>query len=129
MARYAQQCLDSILELPQASTADKVCQFVRALLPSGRRSIEQVAQHLGIDRRTIHHHLACDKETFSSVVDGGRVEPATRCLTTTDRPLAEVADLLGFSRLSALSRWFRGRLDGSASVWRAAPRGRMVPAR
>ena len=56
------------------------------------------------------------------------VEMATRYLTTTD-PLAEVADLLGFSGLSALSRWFNGRFDCTASAWRAAQRGRMVPAR
>ena len=43
--------------------------------------------------------------------------------TTTDK------DLLGFSGLSALSRWFSGRFDCSASAWRAAHRGRMVPAR
>ena len=97
MARYAQPYLDSILEYPHATTADKVRQFVRALLPSGRCSIEQVARYLGMDRRA--------------------------------RPLAEVADRLGFSGLSALSRWFSGHFDGSASAWRAAPRGRMVPAR
>jgi len=49
--------------------------------------------------------------------------------TMIDRPLAEVADLLGFSGLSALSRWFNGRFDCTASAWRAAQRGRMVPAR
>ena len=129
MARYARQYLDSILEQPHATTADKVRQFVRALLPSGRCSIEQVAQHLGMDRRTVHRHLAGDAEKFSSIVDAVRVGLATRYLTTTDRPLAEVADLLGFSGLSALSRWFSGRFDCSASAWRAAHRGRMVPAR
>ena len=103
MARYAQQYLDSILE--------------------------QVARHLGMDRRTVHRHLARDAETFSSIVDAVRAELAARYLTTTDRPLAEVADLLGFSGLSALSRWFSARFDCSASAWRAAHRGRMVPAR
>jgi len=125
MARYAQQYLDSILEHPHSTTADKVRQFVRALLPSGRCSIGQVAQHLGMDRRTVQR----DAETFSSIVDAVRVELATRYLTTADRPLAEVADLLGFSGLSALSRWFSGRFDCSAWAWRAAQRGRMVPAR
>ena len=129
MARYAQQYLDSIFEHPHSTTADKVRQFVRALLPSGRCSIEQVAEHLGMDRRTVHRHLAGDAETFSSIVDAVRVELATRYLTTTDRPLAEVVDLLGFSGLSALSRWFSGRFDCSASAWRAANRGRMAPAR
>src|SRR5215471_18852292 len=83
MARYAQQYLDSILEQPHATTAEKVRQFVRALLPSGRCSIEQMAQHLGMDRRTVHRHLAGDKETFSSIVDAVRVELATCYLTTT----------------------------------------------
>ena len=129
MARYARQYLDSILEHPHATTADKVRQFVRALLPSGRCSIDQVARHLGMDRRTVHRHLASDAETFSSIVDAIRMELATRYLTTTDRPLAEVADLLGFSGLSALSRWFSGRFECSASAWRAAHRGKMVPAR
>ena len=129
MARYAQQYLDSILEHPHASTADKVRQFVRALLPSGRCSIEQVAQHLGMDRRTVHRHLSSDAETFSSIVDAVRVELATRYLITTDRPLAEGADLLGFSGLSALPRWFSGRFDCSASAWRATQRGTMVSAR
>ena len=128
MARYAQQYLDSILEHPRATTADTVRQFVRALLPSGRCSIEQVAQHLGMDRRTVHRHLASDAETFFSTVDAVRVELATRYLTTTDRPLAEVADVLGFSGLSALARWFSGRFDCSTSAWRAAHRARMVPA-
>jgi len=129
LARYAQQYLDSILEHPHVTTADNVRQFVRALLPSGRCSIEQVAQHLGMDRRTIGRHLANDAETFSSIVDAVRLELATRYLTTTDRPLADVADLLGFSGLSALARWFSRRFDCSASAWRAAHRGRMVLAR
>jgi AraC-like DNA-binding protein len=129
IVRYALQYLDSILEHPHATTADKVRQFIQALLPSGRCSIEQVAQHLGMDRRTVHRHRASDAETFSSIGDAARVELATRYLTTTDRPIAEVADLLEFSGLSALSRWFSGRFDGSASAWRAAHRGRTVPAR
>jgi len=83
----------------------------------------------GMDRRSVHRHLVRDKETFSSIVDAVRAELATRYLTTTDRPLADVADLLGFSGLSALSRWFRGRFDCSASAWRAAHRDPMVPAR
>jgi AraC-like DNA-binding protein len=86
MARYAQQYLDSILEHPHASTADRVRQFVRALLPAGRSPIEQVAQQLGMDRRSIHRHLASDAATFSSIVDAVRVDLATRYLTTTADP-------------------------------------------
>jgi AraC-like DNA-binding protein len=35
------------------------------------------------------------------------------------RPLDEVAGMLGFSGLSTFSRWFRNRFGQSASEWRA----------
>jgi len=120
IARYARQYLDSILARPDATSADKVREIVRALLPSGRCSIEQVSGHLGIDRRTVHRHLARDRETFSSIVDAVRASLATRYLESADRPLAEAAELLGFSGLSAFSRWFSRRFGQSASAWRAA---------
>jgi hypothetical protein len=44
------------------------------------------------------------------------------------RPLAEMADLLGFSGLSA-SRWSSAPFHCCASAWRAAYRGRIGPTR
>jgi hypothetical protein len=46
------------------------------MLPLGRCSVEKVAQHLGVDRRTVHRHLAQSGETFSSLVDDVRGELA-----------------------------------------------------
>ncbi|NUT15606.1 MAG: helix-turn-helix domain-containing protein, partial [Cupriavidus sp.] len=40
-------------------------------------------------------------------------------LENRERPLSEVAALLGFSSLSAFSRWFSGRFGRSVSAWRA----------
>jgi transcriptional regulator GlxA family with amidase domain len=96
-------CLTNYVEVVTAVGLDPYRQLKAA-------GVEDFGQHLGMDRRTIHRHLASDAETFSSIVHAVRVELATRYLTTTDRPLAEVADC-------------------SASAWRAARRGRMVPAR
>src|SRR5262245_841159 len=122
MARYARQYLDSILERPDATMANKVRQFVRALLPSGRCSIEQLSRHLGMDRRTVHRHLAREKETFSSIVGAVRADLATRYLERADRPLAEVAELLGFSGLIHLARWFSARCGCRAVSLGAARR-------
>ena len=46
------------------------------MLPLGRCSVEKVAQHLGVDRRTVHRHLARRGETFSSLVDLDALEQA-----------------------------------------------------
>ena len=51
-------------------------------------------------------------------IQGVRVELVTRYVENRDRSLASVAELLGFSALSAFSRWFRSQFGCSVSEWR-----------
>jgi AraC-like DNA-binding protein len=92
---------------PDMALADKVRCLVREVLPPGRCSVEEVAQHLGVDRRTVHRHLARSGETFSSLVDEVRAGLAEIYLEGNRGRPADVADLLGFSGLSAFSRWHK----------------------
>ena len=118
MARYAQNYLDSIAE--RSSDVDgKVRDLVAALLPTGRCSIERVAEHLGCDRRTLHRRLAARGVTFSDIVDAQRNELIIRLIEDRTRSLPAVAELLGFSNQSALARWFRERFGRSITQWRA----------
>lgn len=87
--------------------ADKASRLVREMLPMGRCSVEELAQHLGVDRRTVHRHLARSGQTFSSLVNDVRGELAEAYLEGGVRRLTEVAHLLGFSALSAFSRWHK----------------------
>jgi AraC-like DNA-binding protein len=107
MARYARQYLEAMVSRPDMTLADKIRQLVREMMPLGRCTIEQVAQHLGVDRRTVHRYLARSGESFSSLVDAVRGELAVSYLEEGQRSLIDVADLLGFSALSAFSRWHR----------------------
>jgi AraC-like DNA-binding protein len=120
MARYVQQYLESIAGHPYVSTAEKVRELVAATLPSGHCSVDRVAEQLGVDRRTVHRRLARDGETFSTILDTVRTELAARYIENRERPLYVVAEMLGFSALSAFSRWFRARFGCSVSAWRAA---------
>jgi AraC-like DNA-binding protein len=92
---------------------------VLLLLPSGRCTIQQVAQYLGVVCRTVQRRLAEHGQTYSSVVNDIRKELATRHVLEGDRPLAEVAGLLGFSAPSGLSRWFHHEFGCSAKHSRA----------
>ena len=83
------------------------------LLVSPHASSDQVASRLGISWRTLHRQLARDGESFSSA---GYVEDKKLALS-------EVAHPLGFSELSAFSRWFRAEFDCSPTSWRMAGRG------
>jgi AraC-like DNA-binding protein len=120
MARHVQQYLDTIASRPHATTCAKVRESIYLMLSSGLCSAAQVAKRLGTDRRTIHRHLAKEGETFSSLMDSVRSELVARYIENRDRPLSEIADLLGFSAQSAFARWFRAKFGCSVSEWRAA---------
>jgi AraC-like DNA-binding protein len=120
MVRYAQQLLDQSLMSPQSTILDDVRRTILLLLPSGRFGIEQVARHLGIVPRTVQRRLADHGQSFSSIVNGIRKELATRHVVESDRPLTEVAALLGFSAPSVFSRWYHTQFGCSAKGSRAA---------
>ena len=120
MARYVQQLIDAAAMSQQATMLDDVRRMVLLLLPSGRCSIEQVAEHLGIGCRTVQRRLAEEGKPFSSVVNAIRMELAARHVIETNRPLTEVATLLGFSAPSGFSRWYHAQFGCSPKESRTA---------
>ncbi|WP_029044646.1 AraC family transcriptional regulator [Cupriavidus sp. amp6] len=118
LGRHAREFLDTKLAQSDSTMPDKVRKLVFALLPTGECGAEQVARQLGIDRKTMHRHLAGYGQNYMSVVDAVRVDLVTRYLKNNERALSDVAILVGFSSLSAFSRWFSTRFGCSVSAWR-----------
>lgn len=106
----------------------KVRELIRVLLPGGNCTIETVAEHMACDRRTVHRRLGDCGTTFSAILDAERADIAMRLVEDGNRPLKEVAGLLGFSAQSALARWFRGRFGCSITDWRGGGRQRTMMA-
>ena len=104
-----------------------VRRLIIALLPGGRCSVETVAQHMGVDRRTIHRRLLRHGSTFGELLNQVRREFAIRQLSDSNRAIGELAELLGFSGASAFAHWFRSEFACSARVWRATRRGDGAP--
>lgn len=119
MAEFARQYLDQALSRDRGSALDRARALIVALLPGGRCTAESVAAHLTIDRRTLHRHLAAEGTTFVALMAQVRGEFAERHLRHSDRPLAELGDLLGFASASAFAAWFRRQYACTASQWRA----------
>ena len=117
IAHYLRQRVEAI-ETRSSNWDDKVAELVRSLLPVGDCTIERVAEHLACDRRTIHRRLAGRGTSFSAILDAERADLMMRLIEDGDRPLKEIAALLGFSAQSAMARWFRGRFGCSISQWR-----------
>ncbi|MER7029138.1 MULTISPECIES: AraC family transcriptional regulator [Streptomyces] len=124
---YARQYFESIAVTSETTELDRVRELIEVLLPTGRCSIEQVAGSLGVDRRTVHRHLAASGETFSSLVNATRAQLAEQLVANPRRSLTEISGLLGFSAPSAFSRWFRDRFGVSAREWRARREAGPVP--
>jgi AraC-like DNA-binding protein len=123
MARHVQQYLDTIATRRNTTMTAGVRECIYTMLPSGLCSADSVATRLGVDRRTVHRHLAREGQTFSSVMDSVRAELVTRYVENRDRPLASVAELLGFSAVSAFSRWFKSQFGCSVTDWRTGRHG------
>jgi AraC-like DNA-binding protein len=125
MARYAQRLLE---QRPGKSTrlSDRVRQLVVVLLPLGHCRVEVVAQHLGLDRRTVARRLAAEGTSFSALVDALRRDLVARYLEDGAHPLADVAALLGFSAPSAFSRWHQQQFGIAARQRITALRSRRI---
>jgi AraC-like DNA-binding protein len=119
IARQVRRYLDTLLAQSSASKLDEVRQLIVGLLPLGICSADCIAEQLGVDRRTVHHQLSRQGQNYSGVLNSVRSELVTRYITNRERPLSDVAAMLGFSSLSAFSRWFGGQFGCSVTEWRA----------
>ena len=105
MARYAQRLLGQSLDT-SSRMSDRVHQLVVLLLPRGLCRVEVVAQHLGVDRRTVARRLADEQTSFSALVNDlrrdlfGALPEGWRALA--DRSVG-AARLLGIERFLALA--------------------------
>ncbi len=118
MASYVRRFLDQALSDSVESATHTVRHVVAAMLPSGRCTSDQVAKHLGVDRRTLHRRLSAEGVSFFSLLQSLRAELASRQILDGDRSLAELADLLGFSSASAFAFWFRKHFAMTVSNWK-----------
>ena len=126
--REVKRLLDMQLANLPDKAAQRTRQIVRMLLPSGLCSVDRVAQHLGMHRRTLSRHLAAEGLSVTTIIDAARAELAEEYLANSKRKLYEVAELLGFSSAGDFSRWFRGQFGRTPSDWAAHYRKRKAAA-
>jgi AraC-like DNA-binding protein len=107
MARQIEHYLDWLTGSTGATLLERVRDLVGGLLSTGHCNIHFAAAQLGLDARTLRRRLARLQTRFIDIVQDVRIDLATQYIDHSDRPLAEVAELLGFSSLGAFLRWHR----------------------
>jgi AraC-like DNA-binding protein len=99
-----------------------VAVLISQRLAEGALSADGVASALDLDLRSMQRRLAAEGSSFSELLYSVRMNLARTYVEGSRRPLAEVADLLGFSSLSAFSQWYSRTHGQSAAERRAAER-------
>lgn len=120
MTRYAEQLLDDAAALLPAVPVDAVRRLVACQLPRGRCSVDQIASHLGLRGRTLQRQLAAQGVGFLALVNAERLKLAHQHLAQLQRPLREVAGLVGFGSPGAFSRWYQFQTGRAPTACRAA---------
>ncbi len=120
MARYAQGLLQGE-HSAHTRMSDRVRRLIVLLLPRKHCRADVVAQHLGVSRRTVSSYLSEEGTSFGQLVDDMRKELLAQYRDDGQRSLSEVALLLGFSELSAFSRWHRQQFGRAARSLRGEP--------
>ena len=88
-------------------------------LPNGRITEDSLANKLNMSKRTLHRKLRENGETFRSLLESVRTELAEHYIADPKISVTEIAFLLGYNDISALSRAFRGWFGISPSQARA----------
>lgn len=106
--------------LPSLAFSLRVRPLIAAQLCAGRVKVGAIAAQLHMSRHTLYRKLKDENQTFLGLLDDVRREQALKYLGERNRPLVEVAELLGFSELSAFSRAFKRWMGKSPAEFRAA---------
>lgn len=103
------QCEDALArhERPAGLLRARVENAIAPLLPHGRARVEEVARALGMSRRTLARRLADENLTFTTILDGVRLDLAHHYLKDPRLSVSRIAWLLGFQETSAFTNSFR----------------------
>jgi AraC-like DNA-binding protein len=126
MAVLARRALDDELRARRAGGSESVRHLVAAMLGSGRCTVDKLSEHLGVSRATLHRQLAAEGQTFSSILQSVRRDVAQRLSSDSDRPLDDMAAMLGFSSASAFAHWYRATFGAPFARSRREARSRTV---
>ncbi len=117
LARYAEQLLQTLPKANNTSTGMEVREAIYVLLPMGRATVEQVAQSLGMNVRTLQRQLEDERETFSELINSVRRELAIRYIEDRQHSLGHVAELLGYATQTSFTRWFKAEFGVAPLHW------------
>ena len=102
------------------SMSARVRSALTELLPGGEGTIEDVAEKLGLSKRTLQRKLSEEKTTFQKQLNNTREILVIHYIRNTDMTTNDMAYLLGYSEVNSLTRAFKIWTGKSISDYRRA---------
>ncbi|SEA30638.1 AraC family transcriptional regulator [Microbulbifer marinus] len=97
---------------------ERLLWLITNLLPRGPVTLETVAENIGMAPRTLQARLGQLGTSFQQLLDRARTEQVCTYMLDGDLSLTEIAELVGYSQLSALTRGFKRIMGASPAAWR-----------
>ena len=110
--------IDSFLKKKQLDNfQEQLLWTITNLLPRGPVTLEKVADSVNMAPRTLQLRLSQQGTSFQQLLDRTRVEQVCTYLLQGHLSLTEIAELVGYSQLSALTRAFKRIMGASPRSW------------
>jgi AraC-like DNA-binding protein len=103
---YCEEAL-SLRPKSSGSFRSSVENAIVPLLPHGKARAGEIARRLGVSQRTFARRLSLEGLTFSEVLERLRSDLAERYLVDGDLSISQIAWLLGYQEVSALTHAFK----------------------
>jgi AraC-like DNA-binding protein len=115
-AKHIARYLEMVSGPRNQSFKDKVRQLIASALAQESSQMDQIARQLGMHPRSLHRRLKGEDTTFNVLLNEVRLEMMEAHSSLGTKSLTEISELLGFSSLSAFSRWKRSALANASSI-------------
>lgn len=102
-----QRRLRLLLEEVRPSATTRVDIAIRACNELAQCSLPWASATLGIPRRSLQRMLAQEATSFQQLLDNVRADRALKYVRQSHLPFGEIAEILGYSELSAFTRAFK----------------------
>jgi AraC-like DNA-binding protein len=106
LVSYFEETL-SLRPATRGSFRSSVENAIVPLLPHGRVRVSEIARQLGVSQRTFARRLSSEGITFSDVLESLRSDLAERYLAEEGMSISQIAWLLGYQEVSALTHAFK----------------------
>jgi AraC-like DNA-binding protein len=102
-------CEEALSRRPsnRGSVRSNVENAIVSLLPHGTARAGEIARRLGVSQRTFARRLSLEGLTFSDVLESLRSDLAESYLNDEDLSISQIAWLLGYREVSALTHAFK----------------------